>query len=57
MVKWISVTGHKSLQLSTQLNKGPTLLVFAPINRLHAVNFYQLIVSFMIYRKISINLI
>ncbi|XP_076075013.1 thioredoxin domain-containing protein 11-like [Mytilus galloprovincialis] len=43
LVKWISVPGHKSLQLSTLLNRGPVLLVFAPVNRLHTVDFYYLI--------------
>ncbi|XP_061181878.1 thioredoxin domain-containing protein 11-like [Saccostrea echinata] len=40
IVQWLNLPGHKSLELSTAIDKRPALLVFAPVNHVHPTNYY-----------------
>lgn len=40
IVQWLNLPGHKSLELSTAIDRGPALLVLAPVNYVYRTNFY-----------------
>ncbi|XP_022316420.2 thioredoxin domain-containing protein 11-like [Crassostrea virginica] len=40
IVQWINLPGFKSLELSTAIDKGPALLVLAPVNHVYKTNYY-----------------
>ena len=54
IVQWINLPGFKSLELSTAIDKGPALLVLAPVNHVYKTNYYLNMVSIQVFRKFLI---
>lgn len=40
IVQWLNLPGHKSLELSAAIERGPALLVLAPVNHVYKTNYY-----------------
>lgn len=53
IVQWLNLPGHKSLELSAAIERGPALLVLAPVNHVYKTNYYLNMVG--IHDKSSLN--
>ncbi|KAK3089612.1 hypothetical protein FSP39_005028 [Pinctada imbricata] len=59
VVKWMAPPGYKSLHFSGQLEKGPAIIMFAPVNQLSSHNYYFNLLREvgLLYRMCSENMV